>query len=167
MGLAVENTHFLGSLHLGAIPGRNEERRDPGAPGTDTFRKGSLGNKFYFQLPGQELPLKLFVFTNIGSDHLFHLVLPQQDSQAEVVDPGIVGDTGQIGHVGFGQGFQAVLRDASQSETPKHHRHPAFDPLNCFISVFYNFVHINYVLMCFTQIQPVVCGPAQADSSLH
>ncbi len=112
-----EALHRLAFGQPGAIAGAGEKSRNAGAAGAQFLRQGSLGRQLQFQFAVEKLFFKECVFADIAGNHLFDLARLQQQTEAEVVDPGVVADDRQVFHAGITQGGDKILRNAAQTET--------------------------------------------------
>jgi hypothetical protein len=96
VGLAVELAQFLAVGDDGADAGLGEEGRDAGAAGAQLLGQRALRREVQLEFAGQVLALELLVLADVRRDHLLDLARLQQLAQAEVVDPGVVGDDREV-----------------------------------------------------------------------
>ena len=75
------------------------------------------------QLVIQILLLKGLVLTHIGRDHFLDLAGLQQQAKAEIIDPAIVADHGDVLDAGIAQRKDQVFRNATQTKAASHDRH--------------------------------------------
>jgi len=106
-----------------AVGGAGVEGGDAGPAGAQLFRQGALRGQFQFQLAAEKLLLEDGVLADIGGDHFPDLAGLQQQAEAEIVDPGIVADHGQVFDAAVAQGDYQVFGDAAQAEAARGHRH--------------------------------------------
>ena len=142
--LAVELLHFLAFGDQRADAGLGVEGRDAGAAGADALGQRSLRIEFEFQLAGEILLGEQLVLADIGRDHLLDLPRLQQAAEPDAVDPGIVGDHGQVLHAGIADRVRQGLGDAAQAEAAGHDHHAVLEnALECGFGVGIDLVHGN------------------------
>src|SRR3546814_4461433 len=72
------------------------EADDARAAGAQPLGERALRIEFELEKAGQILPLEFLILPDIGGDHLAHLAALAQQAEAEIVDPRIVRDDGEI-----------------------------------------------------------------------
>ncbi len=84
--------------------------------GANALGKSSLWNEIDFDLLVDDHAFEQLVFTHVGADHLAHLLVLQQQTDAVVVDAGVVAHHGEIFRTALGQRLDEILWNAAQSE---------------------------------------------------
>lgn len=93
---SIPGSRFLVFCRDGTVPGRSVKAADSRAARPNAFRQGSLGAQLDLQFP---IPHQLFkgsVFADIARDHLLHLLIAQEEPNAEILGAGVVADHRQI-----------------------------------------------------------------------
>ena len=113
----IKNAHRFSLGDHGAKSGGSEKRRNSRAARAQALGQRALRIQLHFKFPGQNQFLEQFVFAHVGGDHLLHLTRLQQQSDAEVVQSGVVADDREIfGTRALHRGDQ-VFRNAAETET--------------------------------------------------
>ena len=121
--LAVELADFLALGDQGADAGLGEEGRDARAAGADALGQRALRVELQLQLAGEVELGEQLVLADIAGDHLLDLAAGQQDAQAEVVDPAVVGDHRQVLDARVADRRDQVLGNAAEAEAARHDGH--------------------------------------------
>src|SRR3546814_1271270 len=72
---------------------------------------------------GQILPLEFLILPDIGGDHLAHLAALEQQAEAEIVDPRIVRDDGEILYAAAAALVHQSLGNAAEAEAARRDCH--------------------------------------------
>ena len=147
IGFAVKLAQFFALGHLGAHTGFGEESRDACATGTQLLGQGALRREVQFQFTRQELALKLFVLAHVAGNHFFDLPRFQQLAQAKAIDPGVVGNDGEVFHAAVAQGVNQRFGNAAQAKPANGHQLAVgHDVLEGFFRGWENFVQSNLLI---------------------
>jgi hypothetical protein len=98
-----------------ADPGRGEERRDPGAAGTQPLGQRALRGQLQLELAGQVLAGELLVVAHVGADRAPDPASGQQGAQPEAVDAEVVAHRLQVG---------GALLEQRRYQGGRHAAHP-------------------------------------------
>ena len=147
MHFAIEFTGLLAFGDFGTITRRGIKCRETGLGGPALFSQGALRGQFDLQFTAEHLTFELIVLAHIRRYHFFDLTLLQQQSQAEIVDPRIVRDTGQVGDAQTHQFGNGIFRDTAETEAPEHERHVVFDPMDGRTDIGYFFIDHRFLVM--------------------
>ena len=119
----VEFAGFLAVGDNGAVAGGRVKRRDARAARTEAFRERTLRIQLHLQFAAEHELFEQLVLTNIGGDHLLHLAILQQQTNAEIVDAGVIADDGQVFGPFTAYGSDQILRNAAEAEAAHQNRH--------------------------------------------
>ena len=127
IGLVVEVADFLALGDHRADAGAGEEGGDPRAPGADALGERALRIEFELELARKIEIGEDLVLADVARDHLPDLAGFEQDSKADPVDAGVVGDEGQILRARFAHRLDQRLGDAAKAKSARHQDHAVLD----------------------------------------
>lgn len=107
----------LTSLEQSACTGGGVEGGNACTTSTELFTKIALRGKVELELTVEVLLLEDGVDTDIGSMHLSDLVVLEEEGQAVLVGPTLIGDEGQVLGAPLSSSLDEVLGNAAQTET--------------------------------------------------
>mmetsp|Transcript_110218 Transcript_110218/g.312653 ORF Transcript_110218/g.312653 Transcript_110218/m.312653 type:complete len:298 (-) Transcript_110218:9-902(-) len=114
--------HVAALVDDGAVRRRGEEGGDAGAARPEPLRERALRRELDLQLPAEVLLLEQLILADVRRDHPLDLPALQEQAQAEVVDPRVVGHCGEAADALALDSVDQVLRDAAEAESPDQHR---------------------------------------------
>ena len=110
--------------------------------GADAFGERALRVELEREFAREILPLEGLVFPDVRADHLGDLAGLKQQSQPEIVHPGIVGNGGDACHAGIAQRDDQVFGNAAKTEAARHDRHAVEqEPLQRRLGALVNLFH--------------------------
>ena len=117
---SIPGSRFLVFCRDRPIAGWRVEAADPGAPGPNAFCKSSLRAELDLQSSVSNEVFESPILANVARDHLLHLLMAQEESDAEVFCASIVADHGQVPHTLINERLNQILRNAAQPEATDH-----------------------------------------------
>src|SRR5258708_7782790 len=96
IGLPIKFPYFFPLSYFSTITSRCKKGGNSHTGHLNSGSQGALGNEVHFQLTTQQMPFKLLIFAYVGADHFFYLAGFQEKTQATVVHPAIIADSGQL-----------------------------------------------------------------------
>src|SRR5262249_17291244 len=109
--------------------------------GSDTLGKRPLRHQFDLQLARKKLTLELFVFTDVGRNHLLDLMRAEKHPGAKLVHAGVIADDREISGPAGVKFPDEVFRNPAKPEAADHDRRYVGDERDGFVRARDYFVH--------------------------